>query len=348
MNNKLENGFIPDVVKCGSEFERQVLTIDRYLREDPRYEIVQYYPVFDAMDLNFGFCSLIPAVIEPISEESKREKCVSFFEAMRKTTMKTPFNQKIDTVDVLVDNLTSFYVRELVKAIKINAVAAAVVFGLDMALTKSLSELNIDERYLPVIFKLHYRIIFKFRNERKLTRGSGKVDAIVLELINSTMKRKFKDVREKLCEKLLGVNKLDIACNFLLNVRCFNVEFLVEEMTKLNISPFCAKNLLSLYGNSFGNYCKSLMRQKYSKIKRHKEYVIRNSKTRNNLKKYCQILILRTLIGRYNVEDVIIVFLTSAIMSLNICHVNEELWGDMIAFLEKQMHSLLVERVSES
>lgn len=323
MNNKICNiKTVYESIEIGANFEREELTTSRYFENDPRARIVSRFVNFDANLLTTGVCTLALKNVVPISEETLGEGGVTLFEATRRCVHRTPFENRYSEAG-LDDNVLTFkYLTALFKTLTINYVAAAIVFGIDLAEAKNLSKLELD-KYTAAIFSIHYRINFTTRGvDGDGLPNEAKVNILIRKLgLETSMKGKGQLV----CElRSMLFNAKDKSDNY------FKIESVtddkIEELAKLicefRISPSYGSWMLSFNKRGSKKVYENILRRSWSP--ENKRSYLPYLNRRWEVAKLCENLLKNSIKIQCTTEEFIIAFLVASEIAMRLCNVSED------------------------
>lgn len=312
---------ICEVIRIGSDFDRKELTVSRFFEKDPRDRVVCRLGNFDQSLLITGAPALVVKNVVPISEETIGEGGVTLFEAVRKCVRRSPFEPRYAEAGLDDDVLTFEYLTALFKALSINYVATAIVFGIDLAEASKLSELEFD-KYTAAIFSIHYKINFT-------TRGVGDDGLSNEAKVNALIKRLFLETSAwykgrllfELRSLLFGVKEKDDCYFKITSVADDKIEELAELICEFRISPRYGSWMLSFNnGNSKKSYENILRR--FWKPENKRSYLLYLDGRRETAK-LCENLIKNSIRIQCTAEEFVIAFLTASEIAMRLYNVPE-------------------------
>ena len=340
---------IKRVIAKGKEFEDETFRSEDLFAGDPRSAIVYKHPEVDRNEIKLGVNCLVPAQIIPKSRTAIIDGPVTLPEALNRTMRGNPFDDEYSKANISRLSFGAKYIESVCESAKINPIATAVCFGLDVATVR---RLNIDEycKYVPSMFDARYKIVFS-------ERGWHGCDAISHVI-------KCNDVFERYAKSKVPFARNQAKINIFYNLfgdRSFELAQkgvciaeqdieqkifeIAELMIDLNVSRMTATRILHLAGAGEIDGENLVRRLIYKKDNENKKrfsgaeapidrcYMSANCEERFNL--VVNSLTLNAIGGAYSASDFVLALITSVIVACDICHIDRRYCGQLFSRFEK-------------
>ena len=327
---------ILEVINIGSDFEQEELNVRRCFEKDPRDRIVSRFGNFDQRLLVTGIPTIAVQNVEPISDETVGEGGVTLFEAARKCVRRSPFEARYAEAG-LDDNVLTFrYLTALFKALKINYIASAIVFGIALSDARNLSKLELD-KYSAAIFSIHYKINFTIRGA---VGDEFSREVEVNDLIRMLGFEKAERCKEQLKQKLLKVylNSKEKDNNHLgvIPVSDDKMKKLAELISASGISPAYGTWLLSANKMEARKYYENMLRRTWQPESKCAHLMYWNR--RRDIVRMCGDLLRNSIKFQCTIDEFVIAFLTASEIVVRLHNVPENSIGKTKGWLASKMY----------
>ena len=332
-----------EIIEIGAEFEREELTVARCFENDPRARIASRFGNFDANLLTMGVCTLVVKNIVPISKETIGEGGVTLFEATRRCVHRTPFESRYSEAG-LDDNVLTFkYLTSLYKALTVNYVSAAIVFGIDLIEARKMSKLGLD-KYTAAIFSMHYKINFT-------TRGVGddglsnevKVNTIIKWLFLEASARHKGRLIFELRSLLFNAKEKNDCYLKIKSVADDSIEELAKLICEFRISPRYGSWMLSFNNGKSKKFYENILRR-FWKPENKRSYLLYLD-GRREAAKLCENLIKNSIRIQCTAEEFVIAFLTASEIAMRLYNVPESSKEKTRGWLSSQIYHCFENKV---
>lgn len=325
-----------EVIDIGSDFEREELNIRRCFEKDPRDRIVSRFGNFDQGLLVTGIPTIAVQNVEPISDETVGEGGVTLFEAARKCVRRSPFEARYAEAG-LDDNVLTFrYLTALFKALKINYIASAIVFGIALSDARNLSKLELD-KYSAAIFSIHYKINFTIRGA---VGDEFSREVEVNDLIKILGLEKAERCKEQIKQKLLKIylnSKEKDNNNFrVMPVSDDKMKNLAELISASGISPAYGTWLLSANKMESKKYYENMLRRTWQPEYKRAHLMYWNA--RRDIVQLCENSLRNSIKFQCTVEEFVIAFLVASEIVVRLCNVPKNSIGKTKGWLASKMY----------
>lgn len=333
---------ICEVIRIGSDFDREELTVLRCFEKDPRDRIVCRFGNFNQNLLITGAPALVVKNVVPISEETIGEGGVTLFEAVRKCVLRSPFSACYAEAGLDDNVLTYKYLMAFFKALNINYAATAIVFGIDLSEAKKLSELRFD-KYTAAIFSIHYKINFTMRGaDGDEYLHEVKINALIKKLALETFERCKEQLKRELKLALFNIKKNENYYLKIESVSADKIEELAKLICELKISPVYGSWLLSFDGGRSKDYYKNLLRRLW-KSDNGKGYLMYWA-ARREVRQLCENLLRNSIKFKCTTDEFVVAFLTASEIAIHLCNVSENSITKTRGWLASEMYKCFINK----
>lgn len=327
---------IYEVISIGSRFEYEELNVKRCFEKDPRDRIVSRFGNFDQSLLVTGIPTIVIQNIVPISDETVGEGCVTLFEAARRCIRRSPFEARYAEAG-LDDNVLTFrYLMALFKALNINYIAAAIVFGIALPEARNISKLELD-KYTAAIFSMHYKINFTIRGaiEDECLHEAEVNDSIKILGLKKSEKCK-EQLKRKLWKTLFNSKEKDDNRFKVIPVTDGEMKGLAELISAFGISPSYGAWLLLVNKKESKKYYENMLRRVWQPENKRAHLMYMNA--RRDVVKLCENLLKNSIKFQCTVEEFVIAFLAASEIVVRLCSVPENSIGKTKGWLASEMY----------
>lgn len=332
----------PELIRTVQEAARVEATIlgtERFLNDMPFdsrvRQIISATESLGTPSFRLGFVPITPSGIIGRTPLAKLSNVQSLAQALAWCAARPPAEAAAPAPDA---DLSSFYLDALLSAVKTSVPVGAVLFNLCTDEARSIANLSVD-RLTAQVFKQHYKIAFRFRGSKQA--HGHQVCQYLFEVLTANGKLKSQQRRiEAKLDQILFPQPTFCAPPIFHLMDNKVIEMLTELLAHLNISVPTGGRLLMLTRQcSVASAEASIRREQRG---RHGRFDFGTTRVTLHRMTAMTRSIVSELIGQnYDAADLIVVFLTAALVSAQRHRLDLRWAGLWITLIEKQLKLFL-------